>query len=106
MKASEVLEIVEREIGGNWSTSNAHGVDLKRCLLTSPVKMAFEVGPSHGKTKELWLVLEEAPETKSGYKIVFDEERRSFGLAITDARTKGNVFLGYYGSFLSTLEGM
>ena len=49
-------------------------------------------------------MLEEYPENKDGYKIVFDEDMKQFGLA-----TPGkciDLFIGYYGSFLQTLEGM
>ena len=105
MNAFEVSEIVERELGGDWSPSNAHGVDLKRCLVAPPVKRLYEDGIKEGKSMELWLVLEEIPEHNSGYKIVFDEDTRMFGLAISGAH--GNdVFIGLHGTFRETLEGM
>jgi hypothetical protein len=104
METSEVSEIIEREINGNWSVSNAHGVSLKRCLVP-PTKQVYEDGLKEGETIELWLVLEEIPEEKSGYKIVFDEKSRMFGLAIGGAH-KRDVFLGFYGTFREALEGM
>lgn len=104
MEASEVSAIIEREINGNWSLSNAHGVHLKRCLIP-PAKQLYEDSFKEGETIELWLVLEEIPEDKSGYKIVFDERSRMFGLAIEGAH-KHDVFIGFYGTFLETLEGM
>ena len=106
MQTSDVLKIVEHEIGDNWAISNAHGVDLKNCLLSTPVKTSFLDPSQGGSPKELWIVLEELPEQKTGYKIVFDEKVRKFGLAITDTQTKQNVFLGIYGSFLNTLMAM
>ncbi|MFL6230742.1 MAG: hypothetical protein ACJ741_18365 [Pyrinomonadaceae bacterium] len=105
MKASEVSEIVEHEIDGNWLLSNAHGVDLKRCLIAPPVKRLYEDSFRQGETMELWLVLEEVPETSSGYKIVFDEGSGMFGLAISGAHSN-DVFIGFYGTFIETLEGM
>ena len=105
MKASEVSEIVEREIDGNWSVTNAHGVDLKRCLVVPPMKRVYEDSFKEGETIELWLVLEEIPESKSGYKVIFDEESGMFGLA-TSGRRANDVFIGFYGTFLETLEGM
>jgi hypothetical protein len=104
MEASEVSEIIEREVNGNWSLSNAHGVDLKRCLVP-PVKKTYEDSFKEGVTIELWLVLEEIPEDKSGYKIVYDENSAMFGLAINGAHAH-DVFIGFYGTFLETLEGM
>jgi hypothetical protein len=104
MEASEVSRIIEDEIDGNWSVSNAHGVELKRCLVT-PTKHAYEDSFKEGETIYLWLVLEEIPEDRSGYKIVFDDESRAFGLAIGNAHDR-NVFVGFYGTFLETLQGM
>lgn len=110
MTSQEILDIILHEINGNWSLSNAHGVDLRRCLLSQPEKSIFQdfSGPDadpSGKT-ELWLVLEEVPETKGGYKIVFDEQRGKFGLATTDSRNELDAYLGAYGTFLTALESM
>jgi len=104
MEASEVSKIIESEIGGNWSLSNAHRVDLRQCLV-KPTKQMYEDSFNPNETIELWLVLEEIPEDKSGYKIVFDEKSSMFGLA-TSSFYELDVFLGFYGSFLDTLEGM
>lgn len=104
MKASEISEIIEREIGGDWARSNSHGVDLRHCLVP-PVKQSYQDSFREGETLELWLVLEEVPEDRSGYKIVFDEQARMFGLAHGEAG-QSDMFLGFYGTFLNTLEGM
>ncbi len=104
MKASEISNIIMREINGNWSLSNAHGVDLKLCLVT-PTKQIYDDSFNQNETLELWLVLEEIPENNSGYKIVFDEKTTIFGLA-TSGFQERDVFLGFYGSFLETLESM
>jgi len=104
MNASEISELIEREIDGKWSLSNAHGVDLKRCLV-APVKHTYRDSFKEGETLELWLVLEEVPEDKSGYKIVFDEQERMFGLAMSVV-DQPDIFLGFHGTFLETLEGM
>jgi hypothetical protein len=54
---------------------------------------------------DLWLVLEESPLDHRGYLVLFDEVSHEFGLGIN-----GNdgipVFLGFYGSFWQTLDGM
>ena len=57
-----------------------------------------------GRPLDLWIVLEETPGKKEGYLIAFDERTRKFGLV--DWGGDVPVFLGYYGSFMDTLEGM
>ena len=104
MSSAEVADLVAAEIGGDWSLSNAHGVDLKKCLVT-PVRRVYEDSFKEGSTVELWLVLEELPADGSGYQIVFDESARRFGLA-TSSRSGRDVFLGLYGNFIETLEAM
>lgn len=104
MKASEVSELIEREINGDWSLSNAHGVDLRRCLVAPTVRV-YEDCLRDGETLELWLVLEETPEDESGYKIVFNEKSGAFGLAMRDVHDR-DIYLGPHGTFLATLAGM
>ena len=77
---------------------------MKRCLVTS-IKQIYEDSFNQNETLELWLVLEEIPEDKTGYKVVFDEKSCIFGLA-TSGFHELDVFLGFYGTFLNTLEGM
>ena len=52
----------------------------------------------------LWLVLEEVPEDRSGYKIVYGEEAGMFGLAVQGSDR--DLFIGYFGSFLDTYRSM
>jgi len=104
MTPQEVRSRVEEEIGENWALSNAHGIELSRCLVT-PQKGRYRDSFHEGQTIELWLVLEEDPVARKGYKIVYDEDADKFGLAVADDRSAG-VFLGLYGSFLETLSGM
>lgn len=103
MTALEVSAIIAREIAEDWYVSNWHGVALPNCLV-EPVKRFYENSFQAGEWLELWLVLEENPSTKAGYKIVFDEAKGWFGLAI-GGQTQ-DVFIGYYGTFRETLEGM
>jgi len=46
------------------------------------------------------LVLEENPIEKNGYQIVYETEKDLFGLACEGS------FIGFYGNFINTLEGM
>jgi len=103
MNSDQISSIIAKEIGGKWDQSNAHGVDLHTCLI-KPEKRIYADGIS-GKTVELWLVLEEDPKGRKGYKIVFDEDKGWFGLAMTQ-KNGPEMFLGYYGTFMETLEGM
>jgi hypothetical protein len=41
MSPAEVKRKVFNEIGEDWSRSNAHGVDLKQCLLPKPMRKPF-----------------------------------------------------------------
>ena len=101
---NEVSAIIAHEIGDDWSHTNAHGVDLLKCLVT-PERKRY-IGPiKDDETFDLWLVLEEDPETRNGYKIVFDETKKMFGLALVDDRDR-HVFIGYYGTFMETLDAM
>jgi hypothetical protein len=104
MSADEVKKIVECEIGNDWLRTNAHGVNLCSCLL-APERLKFCDRLDDSKSYELWLVLEEHPQTRGGYKIVFDEQRKEFGLATRDQNGR-EIFLGFYGTFIETLDGM
>jgi hypothetical protein len=106
MTSDEVRLIIEAEIDGDWSQSNTHSVDLRRCLVQPrkvPCRNTFPKSDS-GKSLDLWIVLEEIPGSRDGYLIVFDERRRLFGLAIWNGDMP--VVLGFYGGFLNTLRGM
>jgi len=109
MLAAEVRKRIEHEIGEDWTRSNLRGVDLRRCLLWEPVLTKYTnsfFDPAKPKDKrnrktiKLWLVLEENPIEKNGYQIVYDDGEDRFGLAY------GGSFIGFYGNFINSLEGM
>jgi hypothetical protein len=104
MSPSEVSQMIAVEVDGDWNRANPHGVDLRTCLVT-PERRRFVEASDESQTCELWLVLEERPQTRGGYKIVFDDLRRQYGLAVTDQHGR-DVFVGYYGTFLETLDAM
>ena len=109
MNANEVKEIIEKEIAGRRVASNWHDVDVRACLVEPRKISAQNTFPHPGrpepKTLDLWLVLEELPGENDGYLILFDQDLHEFGLGIW-GKGGGIVFIGYYGSFLSTLQGM
>src|SRR4051812_15495644 len=99
MSADEVSEIIGREVAERWDDAFPHGITLRRCLVSPPRIGRFVDPEDSPEAFELWIVLEERPETHDGYQIVFDG--RDFGLA-----SSGNVFLGYYGTLLETLNAI
>ena len=106
MDASDIRRLVESEIGGDWSRTNDHRVDLRKCVIKPRLVSCKNTFPKlrGGKPLDLWIVLEEHPGTTDGYLIVFDEENHRFGLADYSGATP--VFLGFHGSFLAALAGM
>lgn len=103
MTQADVTRLIEDEIGDDWSRSNLHGVVLKECLV-SPVKGFYDDPAGNGPALEMWLVLVENLPGGGGYRIVFDEEEQIFGLAVPGK--VNDAFIGYYGTFWETLEGM
>lgn len=103
MLGEKVTRLIEAEVAGDWDRQNAHGCTVRRCLV-EPQKLAFS-DPLNPDTVNLWLVLEEDPETCDGYKVVYDDVNETFGLAITDSDGK-RVFLGLYGSFFDAYDAM
>ena len=111
MTASDVQSIVLTEIGNDWSETNAHGVDLQSCLVQPHripvIWRTVQDGQVVEDTRQVWLVLEEEPVTKHGYKIVFDDNQKMFGLASPGYASDPHACLvGYYGDFWTTFKGM
>ena len=78
MTPKEITRIIEKEINGDWSISNCHNCDLKKCLIRPKKrKLSF-----HNKIREVWIVLEENPQTLEESKIYFDDKNEKFGLAM------------------------
>lgn len=100
MKPADITKIIEDELKDSVGISNPHHIDLKKCLVI-PAKQVFKDSFNKNKDVSFWLVLEESPDTKDGYKIIYDEETKYFGLV-----TANNIFIGMYGSFGDTLNAM
>jgi hypothetical protein len=106
MTPQEILAIIQHEVAEQWSRTNGYGCDQYRCLV-APVKGRFRnaVNQDAIEIVELWIVLEEDPITKAGYKIVFDEDTNEFGLA-TSGFSGDDSYLGPYGDFWTTFDSM
>src|SRR5262249_34327658 len=61
MTSAEVRAIVEAEIGSDWSQPNAHGIDLRECLVEPRLVSCRNTFPRlhGGRPLTLWIVLEE-----------------------------------------------
>ena len=111
MTTSDVHSLVLAEIGDDWSRTNAHGVDLRSCLV-EPRRIqiiwhSIRKGQVTQQTQDVWLILEERPATKDGYIIVFEESRKMFGLASPGFPSDPHRCLdGYYRDFWTAFEGM
>ena len=103
MDAKGIAARIKAELQGRWDITNAHGVELRRCLVP-PHRQEYLDGTSNQRVA-LWTVLEELPDALRGYKIVFDEASDSFGLGMRDNHAN-LIFLGVYGSFIDALEAM
>jgi hypothetical protein len=83
MTKKEISQLIEKEINGDWSITNLHHCDLKKCLIRPKKrKLNFFI-----EIREAWIVLEEDPESLEGFKIYFDEENNKFGLAMHSEST-------------------
>ena len=98
-----IKALVEEEIAGDWSMTNAHGVDLRKSLV-DPIRQEYLSWDRH--RVDLWLVIEEDPIKRNRYKIVFDSRNGKFGLATSSVSDEKDIFLGYYGSFIQTFKAM
>jgi hypothetical protein len=78
MTPKEISKMIEREINGDWSATNWHSCDLKKCLVR-PKRRKVHFGSG---LKGVWIVLEERPENLDGQQIYFDEETEKFGVVI------------------------
>ena len=76
MTRKEISQLIEKEMNGDWSITNWHNCDLKKCLVR-PKRRNLNF---FNEIKEVWIVLEENPETLEGYKVFFDETTKRFGL--------------------------
>ncbi len=108
MNPNDVSALVRAEIEAYGAPDPSHELDLNSCLVTprrARVRNTFPHPDSPSpKYLDLWIVLEENPDSTEGYLIVFDEENHRFGLA--SASGAQPIFLGWHGGFVDALQGM
>ena len=105
MTATEVRALVGDQIGGDWAHTNHHGVELRRCLLAEPRRIAVQLLADAPVTEGVWLVLEEEPGAAGGYLVTYSERSGSFGLAHFAPDTPPYL-IGEYGGFFDALDAM
>jgi len=108
MTSEEVEEIVRNEGEGSLSIVS-HGVTLAQALVRPKqivlIDRIVRDGSVTDKELSVWLVGRERSD--GGYMIVMREEDFEFGLATQGFRTaKHPILTGWYGSLISTFEGM
>ncbi len=111
MDAGQIRELVRSQIGDAWNTSNHHGVDLRKALVTPRPVTVIERLVRNGETQdrlvEVWLVLVENPESGDGYRIVAAKDGSMFGLASKGLSADEHLVLcGWYGDFMTTFLAM
>jgi hypothetical protein len=111
MDAKYVRNLVERQIDGAWDTTNHHGVDLRKALVSpqriTVIERLVRRGATRDRLVEVWLVLVEAPASGTGYRIVVALDGRMFGLASEGFPSDEHLVLcGWYGDFMTAFRGM
>lgn len=89
---------------------NLHGIDLGNIYqhMVDPIVRNY-YNDFQDKVEECWLVLDEEPVSlEVGYQIIYSEKQNEFGLASKTSNTKQGMgtLVGWYGSFVSTLNNM
>ena len=101
MTSEEVEKLVKLEVDDKLDATNMHGINLTQCLV-KPVRQKYISALDNSQTFDLWTVL---IESEDGYRIFYDEDENTFGLA-TKSQTNELMYLGNYGTFLETLVGI
>lgn len=100
MKPKEISQIIEKEINGDWSITNMHHCDLKKCLIRPNKRKLMYAG----EVKEYWIGLEEDPIDLEQSKIFFDDETMKFGLAMYSEPF--SYICNFHDTFLAAFKSM
>jgi hypothetical protein len=102
MDAQTLKSMIKTELD-NHKHLKWYGAGLSTCLI-EPIIIDIS-NSSNDQTFKCWLVFEEQPLSKDGYKIIYDVEDNEFGLAI-EGNNNMPIALSWYGNFVDTLENM
>jgi hypothetical protein len=111
MDTRQIRNLVEFQIGDEWSTTNHHGVDLRKSLVkpqkVTVIERFVRDGIVSDQLVEVWLVLIEEHDKRTGYRIVCKDDEPIFGLASEGfPHDKHSVMCGWYGDFMTAFLAM
>ncbi len=97
-------------IGGKWVQANWQGMGLKD-LFIEPKKVKVQNRIMYrGKAEythfDAWLVMQEHPLNKNGYKIIYEPYTGEFGLVVTESLENEMYILLDSGDFWSVFKQM
>ncbi len=103
MNPDDLSKLIAEDLQKNAASLSWYGRPIAECLCV-PRKMEFVDNFNKDELVQLWLVFEEDPNIREGYKVIFSEVDKEFGLAV--AGKKEPVLIGIYGGFVETLNSM
>jgi len=111
MDAKKIDDLVRSEIADDCDASNIHGVDLRNALIEPKairmVERLIQNGKNSDRLVDVWLVLVEHPDSRTGYRIVASRDGKRFGLATEGGASDDALVLsGWYGDFMAAFRGM
>jgi hypothetical protein len=103
-----VADRIDSKLANLGSFANHHGITRANIRQFVVDPFLIEVDPDDGIASSaivMWVVLKERNEPKSGYAIVYDVERDSWGVAESDADGRWSLVVGA-DSFEEALSAM
>ncbi len=73
--------------------------------LAQPRKIEVLASINGHETIQVWLITDNVGHHDSAYRVVFDEQKDQFGLAVASAN-QDHWYMGSYGSFAETVDSM
>jgi hypothetical protein len=111
VRSDDVIGVIEAELQSATETARA-AIEPRRRSFGPPrrisaIRRTVQDGEVHDALATVWLIFEEVPGAREGYRIVFDEEAGIFGLATVGfPKDEHLVLLGWYGSFVAAFKSM
>jgi len=103
MTPEAISALIDQDISSHREELSWFGSQLDVCRQI-PKLLEFTDSSNNDEPVMLWLVFEEDPITRLGYKVVYSEEDQVFGLAVHGSRN--GILIGLHGSFVETLRAM
>lgn len=104
-QGKETPTLIKKKVSDGFAVLAPHLQDWIRHHLIEPRKIRCSTDPEGTIFQDLWLVTDHIGENDSASRVVFDENKRAFGLVCT-LNTGVEWYMGIYGSFSDTVEAM